>query len=261
MHTTDLTAAWLGADFRAIPGKTLLFCLPFAGGGSRFYSNWQNLLAPSVQVCPVFLPGRERRIREPLRHDMTQLLEELMAVITPLTRQPYAFFGHSMGALISYLLSSHLVDRGFPAPAHLFVSARGCVSAQQVQAQLQQTGFEQYLNTILGLSQQNAQLLSNEALSRIFLPIFRADVQLCTSWQPEPVSSLPSAISVLYGDTDHSISLDALLAWQYKTQGQFDITSFNGGHLFVLDQAAAVTSHINKQLALSFVSSGQVVTL
>ncbi|GAB2911782.1 thioesterase II family protein [Rheinheimera gaetbuli] len=241
---TDSTANWLGANFKPEKGKVLLFCFPYAGGGSQFYAKWHSLLEPKVQVCPVFLPGRERRIREPLRSDMMALIDELVEQIAPFTGQPYALFGHSMGALISYLLTCKLIQKGFAAPQHLFVSGRGYISAEFMRSKVKAQGFEKYLESILGMSSQTEQVLNNDALRKLFLPIFRADVQLCADWQDESVSPIPSPITVFYGDVDTSVTKNSLLAWQQRTNKAFNMKMLPGEHLFVLQQSGPITKEI-----------------
>ncbi len=251
MMTVTHNPGWLGDNFHPSPDKVLLFCFPYAGGGSQFYTKWQNMLAPNVQVCPVFLPGRERRIREPLRNDMMALIDELTDVIAPYTGQPYAFFGHSMGALISYLLAAALIRKGFAAPQQLFLSARGCISAEAMRSKVSAIGFEAYLDSILGMSSLTEQVLNNQALSKLFLPIFRADVQLCADWRDDGIEKLPISMTIFYGDDDNSINMDSLHAWQNKTSKGFDMKMLPGQHLFVLEQAQAITQVINYQLIAS----------
>src|SRR5207244_446690 len=37
-----------------------LLCLPFAGAGASFYTAWDAIRVPGVDVVPLLLPGRER---------------------------------------------------------------------------------------------------------------------------------------------------------------------------------------------------------
>jgi medium-chain acyl-[acyl-carrier-protein] hydrolase len=77
-----------------------LFCFPYAGGGARIYSAWPQNLPPSFEVCAVQLPGRETRMREQPFRALTPAVEAVAAAIEPYLDRPFAFFGHSMGAMI-----------------------------------------------------------------------------------------------------------------------------------------------------------------
>src|SRR3954469_937665 len=101
-----------------------LFCFPHAGAGASAYREWETELAGTLQVCRVQLPGREERVREPAFTNVLRLAEVLADELEPWFDRPFAFFGHSMGALIAFELTRELRRRALPLPAHLFVSAR-----------------------------------------------------------------------------------------------------------------------------------------
>jgi medium-chain acyl-[acyl-carrier-protein] hydrolase len=104
--------------------KVRLFCFPFAGAGASVYRNWHHTLPKSIEVCPVQLPGREERLLEVPFTCLELLVVELSKVIEPYLDRPFAFFGHSMGASISFELARHLRRMNQPLPVHLFISGR-----------------------------------------------------------------------------------------------------------------------------------------
>src|SRR5437868_14379522 len=82
-----------------------LFCFPYAGGSSAIYHAWQRHLPPSVEVCAVELPGRGGRHREEPFDRIEPLVEALAQALLPYLDRPFAFFGHSMGSLLSFELA------------------------------------------------------------------------------------------------------------------------------------------------------------
>ncbi|MFC7723135.1 thioesterase II family protein [Nonomuraea recticatena] len=79
-----------------------LFCLPYAGGGSVEYQQWADLLPATVEVAPVHLPGRERRIRQQPYTVMKELVADLADGLEPYLDRPYALFGYSLGAWVAF---------------------------------------------------------------------------------------------------------------------------------------------------------------
>src|SRR5881398_82569 len=77
-----------------------LFCFPYAGGGASIFRTWANDVPTGVEVCPVQLPGRESRLIEQPFTRLSPLVQALAQAISPYLDVPFAFFGHSMGALI-----------------------------------------------------------------------------------------------------------------------------------------------------------------
>jgi len=101
-----------------------LFCFPYAGGGTTIFRAWPQGMPDDVEVAPVQLPGREGRLREPSFTQINPLVRALADALRPHLDREFAFFGHSMGAIISFELARELRRRRGPAPAHLFVSGR-----------------------------------------------------------------------------------------------------------------------------------------
>lgn len=116
--------AWLGWPKPNPLAQMRLFCFPYAGGSAMIYRNWPDQLIGDVEVCSVNLPGRAKRLREQPFTKLSPLVRELVPAIRPFLDKPFAFFGHSMGALISFELARQLRHENAPAPAQLFLSGR-----------------------------------------------------------------------------------------------------------------------------------------
>src|SRR2546423_7692121 len=85
-----------------------LFCFPYAGGHAALFRTWSKGLPSEIELCPVQLPGRERRMREKPYANLPELIDTLVGVLSPYLDKPYVLFGHSMGALISFELARAL---------------------------------------------------------------------------------------------------------------------------------------------------------
>jgi medium-chain acyl-[acyl-carrier-protein] hydrolase len=82
----------------ARPGLVLI-CLPYAGASAAVFHSWRRYLSPLVELYAVDLPGRGRLIGHPPITEMSELVSELASAVTPHLSDPFAVFGHSMGAL------------------------------------------------------------------------------------------------------------------------------------------------------------------
>ena len=99
-----------------------IFCFPFAGGSASVFRDWPAELPAEVELCAALLPGREDRWWEPPFQQITPLVQALAQALTAYQDLPFAFFGHSMGALIAFELTRQLRRLRLYGPAHLFVS-------------------------------------------------------------------------------------------------------------------------------------------
>ena len=69
------------------------------------FRTWSDGLPADVEVCPVQLPGRGTRLMERPFTRLPPLVEALAQALVPLLDKPFAFFGHSLGALVSFELA------------------------------------------------------------------------------------------------------------------------------------------------------------
>lgn len=98
-------------------GQITLVCLPHAGAGASVYARWAALLPPWIDLVGITLPGRESRISEPPLTSMDEVISRLGPAVSARVQEPFALFGHSLGALIGYELACWLGTALVGAPA------------------------------------------------------------------------------------------------------------------------------------------------
>jgi medium-chain acyl-[acyl-carrier-protein] hydrolase len=206
-----------------------LFCFPYAGGGSLIYRKWQDRLAPHIEVCPIQLPGRGNRLNEKLLTSIAGLAEYSASVIEPLLDKPFAFFGHSMGALISFELARHLRQQ----PMHLFAS--GCRAPQIPDPDpptydLVEAEFCKKLTRLNGTPKE---LLDNADLMQMMMPLLRADFEAAETYRYVDGPKLNCPISAFGGLHDLEVKREYLNSWSEQTTGRFTLRMFEGDHFFI----------------------------
>ncbi|VVO19263.1 thioesterase II family protein [Pseudomonas fluorescens] len=231
--------------------KLTLLCLPYSGASAMVYSRWRSKLPQWLQLQPVELPGRGARFDETLQTDMRTLALQLAKECMPTLRAPYALFGHSLGALLACEMAHALRALGCPEPVALFASGTAAptqraeydreLSVRKTDAQL----IEQ-LRTLEGTSEE---VLANEELMSLTLPVLRADFLLCSSFNPAPRPLLKCPVHVLGGTTDRA-STEQLIGWRKETQGSFSVDMLAGGHFFIHEHEAKVLLMIKSHLEI-----------
>jgi surfactin synthase thioesterase subunit len=215
-------------------GRLRLFCFPHAGGGTRLYRQWS---IDGVQVCPVLLPGRENRAAEGAIDNMPEMVTALSAAIQPYIGEPYAFFGHSMGAGIAFELTRVLDHK----PRLLIVSsARG----PQYRTNLEKRPDPSDEELLVQLERLGGDRKALESA----LPLLRADTRLYRNYRylSGPLLSCPIAA---YGGTgDPKVRSQELEDWRALTSGEFVMHEFHGGHFYIESSAGAVQACIAEDL-------------
>lgn len=112
----------------AAPELTLVL-LHHAGGSAGSFIPFVPLLPTGWRLLAVDLPGRLFEPPGRSCRDTTEAVDYLLSVLPPQTGEPYAVFGHSLGALLGFELTRALERRG-GGPRWLGVS--GCPAPQVV---------------------------------------------------------------------------------------------------------------------------------
>lgn len=224
-----------------------LLCFPFAGGGATTYSPWISLLAPEIEVYPVQLPGRENRVKEPPFQRFDELIPALAQALQPYLNVPYAFFGHSMGALVSFELTRYLRQQGTRLPEHLFLSAYRSPETTPDEP-LHALPEPALIKKLLELEGTSPELLANDELRQLLLPILRADFAVCESYQYQVQEPLECPITVLGGQQDKRVQRAALETWCKQTSQHFALHLLPGNHLFIRSAQTAVLHIISQTL-------------
>ena len=225
--------------------SVMLYCLPHAGGNSFFYRSFVPLCPAHIQVCPLELPGRGRRSREPLRRSMAALVDDLLPQIV-VNGGPYALLGHSMGALLACLLAQRAEVAGARRPQAVFLSGAAAPLVKQPLARhrLPKAAFFEMLRELGGCPPE---VLAEPALLDYFEPILRADFEAVETWPLDSFSPLPVPFVVLNGNRD-AIAEHELQAWKSFTSAGLSRHDFDGGHFFIQEHWARIAAIVGATL-------------
>ena len=239
-----------------------LFCIAPAGLGASQFAGWQERMSPGIEVCAIQLPGREHRHRESAIDELSELLAVLAPVVREQATLPYAFYGHSMGALIAYLLTNLLDRNAALAPAHLFVGAYGAPNgANRLLTPLRHKLATAGLPEIPRAVNTAAHALALDILKEEMRNYFSERRPETTAWQSETTpktgqlldtssvtllsdlrlvdsyvhrneASIKTPITAFYGDQDAAVGLADMVGWEMLTKARFQYHRMSGNHFF-----------------------------
>jgi medium-chain acyl-[acyl-carrier-protein] hydrolase len=250
LRPETMAANRLFARFAADGTATLqLFCFPFAGGGAQLFCDWQAHAPAGVAVTGVRLPGREQRYREPVIDSWPAVLTTLIEGIAPEAgRGAYAFFGHCLGARLSYELIHRLAAIGCRLPELLVVAACRAPGTPSRWPDMHSMDTPMLIERLREMNGVPAEVLANRRLMGLLEPVLRADLRLAETWNPSG-GRIGVPILALCGEYDDTDPYEDMLGWQQHTSGEFTIRRFPAGHFtLVLEQPGAVMAAIAERL-------------
>ena len=227
------STSWLVfSNFRS-QEKLRLFCFPYAGGGASIFRNWAAHLPAEVELCAIQLPGRGHRLMEPCFSQLTPLVHTLADILLPHLEQPFAFFGHSMGALISFELTRHLNKQFHICPSQLFVSGHGAPQLPRLSPPIHNLPDEKFCEELRRLNGTPEEILEQPEIVQLLLPCLRADFAMCETYCYLADSPLTCPVTAFGGLQDQEVSREQIEGWNTQTNAPFLLKMLPGNHFFL----------------------------
>lgn len=245
---SDAETPWLAWRSPNQQARLRLFCFPHAGGGAGAYRTWQDYLQPTVEVCPVQIPGREERLNEPCYTRLNDLVESIAESLFQFFDKPYAFFGHSLGAMIAFQLACHLREEGLSQPVHLFASGRRAPQLEVSESSIYDLPDREFLEALCQLNLIRKEIIRNARLVDLVTPILKADYELVQTCIYKPDAPFDFPITVFGGMDDTAASREMLEAWESQTSADFALQIFPGDHFFIQSSQPALLQVITGRL-------------
>ena len=232
MTTATALNSWIAFRKPNPQARLRLFCFPYAGTGASIFRTWPDGLPADVEVCPVQLPGRGTRLTETPFTQLSPLVEALAQALVPLLDKPFAFFGHSLGALVGFELARQLRRQSGVQPVRLFVSADRAPQIPHRDRPIHTLPEGEFLDELRRLNGIPGKVLEEAELMQIMLPILRADFAVYETYLYSTEPPLNCPISTFGGLQDHRVSRRDLEAWRDQTSASFSLRMFPGDHFF-----------------------------
>jgi surfactin synthase thioesterase subunit len=187
-------------------------------------------------------------LAEPPFTEMRPLIETLVEVSLPYMEEPFAFWGHSMGAVISFELARELQKQSLPGPIQLFVSGRAAPQIQDPEPPIHQLSDESFIEELRGLEGTPEAVLENAELMQLLMPTLRADFALIETYNYLSGKPLDCPICAFGGRGDKRVSPEDLLAWHEQTNSCFSVDLLPGDHFFILNESDLVLQTLSRKL-------------
>lgn len=225
-----------------------LYCFSHAGGNASDFLPWRKLFDASFEICAIALPGRGARRSEHPRHQLTELAGELAQAISAETSIPFAFFGHSLGALLAFETARYCQQHALPTPLHVFAS--GCPAPQHRNPArgISNLPTDELIAVLRGYNRTPPEVLANAELMDMVLPAIRADFAMAEQYAYLPAPALRMPVTVLAGASDHAMSAAQAQGWAKETSAECRIRWYDGGHFFLDQHLPAVARCILSDL-------------
>lgn len=213
-----------------------LFCLPYAAGSTSVFRNWSDSLPENVEVYAIKLSHNLNSKNHMPFEYIGSLVEDLAQFILPYINKEFAFYGHSLGALINFELSRYLRQEYNLKPIHFFVGAQHAPHLPYPYPAINELTQSKLIEFIKDLT--NTELPESIQKNKRFLESLLLSLQVSSTIQNENYNytvkePFDFPITVFGGLQDKFLTQQHLMAWQIHTNNLFKLKMFSGKHLFI----------------------------
>jgi len=233
--------------------KITIFCFPFAGGNKYSYRGFIAHAPASLDFVPLEWPGRGARFKEPILNDLNAIVEDAFSNLKNQLdwNQPYAFYGHSMGAIVGFLVAQKIAQSSLPKPLHLFFTGRAAPSVKPNQrADFHSLPKAQFIQKVRELGGMPEEILGNTDLMDFVEPILRADFEALEKHDYQPAEPLDIPIDIVIG-TKEDISMEQAFAWKKESTASVQIKQLDGDHFFILNHSLYMMQFMTEKLKVT----------
>ncbi len=227
-----------------VPGPTTLFIFPHAGGSAQYYVPFAKTFTSDVKRVAVQYPGKGGSHDLASFRSIPDLAERVFGLLPAKSDGPVAFFGHSMGALVSFEVARRFEAAGRPISA-LFVSASaapGLLGLEYIPES--DRGLLEVVGEMTGV---NPEFLENEEFAARILPTLRG-YKAIMNYECPPDAAVSCPISAYLADDDTIATPAKVQPWADRTTGDFSMRQFSGHHFYVNDHLPELVADIEDKL-------------
>jgi surfactin synthase thioesterase subunit len=228
-----------------------LILLPFAGAAKNAYKEFSTSLPDNIVLNPVELPGRGSRYNERLLTSLDEMVEDIYEQIGQRLSNPYAIYGHSMGAVLGYLLAQKITGNNINPPVHLFFTGRGGPSCRKNNIGLHKLPSDQFIEKVKLYGGLPREILDNRKWISFFEPVLRADFQAVENYCYKVTPPLTIPVTVGIGEED-IITIEEAEKWRQETTAIFDLVQFPGDHFFIFKYLPKLMQLVTSKLLTTY---------
>ena len=228
-----------------------LYSFPYCGAGVESASWLDGLPADllfDLEVWSVSLPGHTPGGKDVPFAEIGPLVDLLVQELGPALQPPYAFLGHSLGALIGYEVACRMQAQGRRGPEHMIVSACRAPHLRNKRTPVHDRSDAEVTERLRELGGTPEEVLENSELMGVLLPLVRADFALCERYAFSQRQPLDCSLTALSGNRDVYVTVEEVNAWRRQTAGNFSLQVFAGNHFFMDSSRSAVLTAVAEDI-------------
>jgi medium-chain acyl-[acyl-carrier-protein] hydrolase len=179
---------------------------------------------------------------------MESLVSAAAVAIKPFLDLPIAFFGHSVGAMVSFELAQILREEYGVNVSHLFVSGARGPHLPRNGSRIHHLPEDEFITELKALNGTPPEVFEAQELIRIIMATLRADFAIAETYICSNRQPLNCPITAFGGVDDDLASLEDLETWRVQTTNSFDLWQLPGDHFFIHTSDSLILQIVSREI-------------
>jgi medium-chain acyl-[acyl-carrier-protein] hydrolase len=198
------------------------------------------------------MPGRENRLRETPIDSLPELASVIADAVTSSGDLPFAFFGHSLGAIVAFETARQLRRSQAQTPSTLFVSASRAPQLPWPHSPVRHLDNLELLREVHRRYESVPDVIMEDAeLRELLTPALRADMALVETYVHQPEDPFECPVLAFGGDDDRMVGRPELEQWEVHTSASFRLRMLSGDHLFLQSRRKELLTDIASAMGIA----------
>lgn len=224
---------------------TKIIAFPFAGGNKYSYTSIKNRLEKNSFEVFDYSRG-DSYLGKGLNYNVKSVVKEAINFIESNTQDnKFIIYGHSLGALLAYLVCQKLQEKNMPMPCKLVVSGKEAPKIIR-KNKIAHLPNDEFWTQIISLGGIPKELQTHDELIDYFLPNLRQDFKLVEEYKHKKKPKLNIPIDVFYGSDE--TTKENIIGWIKESKAKVTITELSGNHFFIYDHIRYFQEYFKNEL-------------
>lgn len=224
--------------------KEVMFVIPFAGGSSHSFLNWQ--IPEDFEFVYIDMPGKGTREGQARLNDFWEMAEEGCAQIEKYRKEHsvdrYFLWGHSLGSYLAFEMTRLFFLSNALRPACLILSGTippECMDHSELEEKLRDE--EQFLEYIVSFGHVSRKIACSSFFQKKYLPYIKSDYGALAQYR-ECSGILKSQPVLILNGRDDEMTKDDAGKWSIHFDAEPEFRWFSGDHFFILERLEEIIS-------------------
>lgn len=179
---------------------------------------------------------------------MDALIPPLVEAMRESLGQPFAIFGHDLGASTAFELARALRRMSLPQPARLFLSGHRAPNLPSRVAEIHRLEESKFRKELRLREDVPVEVLEHEELMALVSPMLRADIEVEETYSFVAEAPLDVPFTIFGGLSDDRVEASDLEAWRQQTRAEVRVEMLPGDHFYLHSQHRQLLEIVTREL-------------